>query len=425
MKKKSSLTARVMVGLVAGILIGLAVNRMDPGFLRDQLLVGGLFNFMGQIFLRLIMMLVPPLVAVSIANGVAGMNDIGKLGRVGARTLVYYALTTLVSCMIGLALGLFFKPGAGLDLASLQASASQVAANTSAARNVWDTLLQLVPTNPFNALSTGNMLQIIVFSLFIGVGIAVLGEKTRRLAGALNELNDVLMHLIGVVMELAPYGVFGFMARTMGSLGFNALLPLARYVGVFYLGLALWGVFVAGGLLASHGLNPFTYLRKFGKVMALSFSTASSNATLPLNMAVTTEQLGASGRIAAFTLPLGATVNMNGTALMQGVAALFVAQIYGVTLLPSQLFFVVLTATLSAVGTAGVPGAGTVMLSMVLASVGLPLEGVGLVFAVDRIIDMGRTTANITGDSICTLLICKAEGEFNKEVFLSAEKPLE
>lgn len=425
MKHRFSLTGRVLFGLVAGVIVGLLVNAMPHGTWRDAFFINGLFNFMGQFFLRLVMMLVPPLVAVSIAAGVAGMDDIGKLGRVGGRALVYYGLTTLFSCCIGLGLGVLFKPGRGLDLSALMAGAAPVA-NTAAAapRNGWQTVLELIPTNPFAALSTANMLQIIVFALFVGVGIALLGQKTARLKIALTELNELFLHLIGLVMKLAPFGIFGFMAKTMAGLGLAALMPLARYVGLFYLAMLIWGVVVVCGLLISHGLSPRIYFRKFFKVMVLAFSTSSSNATLPLNLAVTTGQLGASSRIAAFTLPLGATVNMNGTAAMQGLAALFIAQLYGVDLTLSQMVTVALTATLAAVGTAGVPGAGTVMLSMVLTGIGLPLDGVALVWAVDRIIDMARTVANITGDSLCTLLICKAEGEFNREVFLGAEREL-
>lgn len=424
--RKLSLTLRVLIGLVAGVVVGLLVNRMAPGTVRDLWLIDGLFNFLGQIFLRLVMMLVPPLVFISITCGVAGMDDIGKLGRVGGRSLAYYGVTSLFSCGIGLALALIFKPGRGLDLSSLMAKTGVVDSGISApvSRGFWGTLLELVPKNPFAALGEGNMLQIIVFALFLGVGIALLGEKTRRLRGALDELNALFLHLIAIVMEIAPFGIFGFMAKTLATLGIAALLPLARYVGLFYLAMIIWGVVVGCGLLLLHGMSPAIYFKKFFKVMVLAFSTSSSNATLPMNLAVTTEQLGASNRIASFTLPLGATVNMNGTAAMQGLAALFIAQLYGVDLTVSQMVTIALTATLAAVGTAGVPGAGPIMLSMVLTGVGLPLDGVALIFAVDRLVDMARTTANITGDSLCTLFICKAEGEFDRQVFESKEGEL-
>lgn len=281
----------------------------------------------------------------------------------------------------------------------------------------------MIPRNPITAMAEGNMLQIIVFAILTGIGLSVLGEKVSMIIKVFEQLNELVMKMVGFIMLFAPIGVFGLIAETFATVGYKALVPLLKYVGTVYLGLILHGLIVYSGMLKGFtGLSPKKFFKKFFPVMSVAFSTASSNATVPINLETTEKELGASRNIAAFTIPLGATINMDGTAIMQGVATFFIAQVYGHTLSVGAMLTVVLTATLSSIGTAGVPGAGPIMLSMVLQSVGLPLEGIALIMGVDRLVDMGRTTVNITGDSVCTLIISDREGELNKEVFNSEEK---
>ena len=278
----------------------------------------------------------------------------------------------------------------------------------------------MVPTNPISAMAQGNMLQIIVFAILTGVGLSVLGEKGKFLLDLFESLNDLVMKLVEIVMVFAPVGVFGLIAKTFSTVGYSAMIPLMKYIGTVYIGLIIHMFFVYGGLLKGiTGLSFKTFYKKFFPAMSVAFSTASSNATVPVSLDIAEKKLGISKDIAAFTIPLGATINMDGTAIMQGVATFFIAQVYGYDLTLNMMITVILTATLASIGTAGVPGAGTIMLSMVLQSIGLPLEGIGLIMGIDRLVDMGRTVTNITGDAVCTAVIASQEGELNRDVFNS------
>lgn len=412
-KKDMSLTSKVLVGLVVGLVTGIIVFNLPKGVLKDDILINGLFQLLGQVFLRGIMMLVVPLVFISLVNGAASIGDVKKLGRIGVKTVGFYLTTTAVAVVIALLLGFFVKPGVGLDMSAIEVVETTVNPKTPLVQ----ILYEMVPSNPIAAMASGNMLQIIVFAIFTGIGLSLLGDKAEFLLNLFSALNDLVMKLVSMVMIFAPIGVFGLIAKTFATVGYAAMIPLMKYILTVYIGLFIHLILVYGGLLKGFtGLSPGKFYRKFLPAMSVAFSTASSNATVPVSLELCEKELGVPKSIASFTIPLGATINMDGTAIMQGVATFFVAQVYGVDMTMGMLLTVILTATLASIGTAGVPGAGAIMLSMVLQSVGLPLEGIGLIMGIDRLVDMGRTAVNITGDAVCTTVIAKQEGELNMEL---------
>lgn len=415
-QRKMSLTTKIFIGLILGFITGTLLNFIPHGIVRDQIFIDGIFYLAGQTFLKAIMMLVVPLVFISLVNGAAGMGDVKKLGRIGIKTVLFYLVTTAVAITIALILAVIFKPGIGLDLSSH--NLNQVTIKESLP--LVEVLLDMVPNNPIAAMANGNMLQIIVFAILTGVGLSALGEKTKMITDIFGQLNELVMKLVDYVMLLAPYGVFGLIARTFATEGFSAMIPLLKYMALVLSSLVVHAIFTYGGMLKLFtGLSPVKFFKKFFPAISVAFSTASSNATLPITMEVAEERLGISKEVGSFTLPLGATINMDGTSIMQGVATVFIAQVYGIELGIGAFLTVILTATLASVGTAGVPGVGLIMLSMVLQSVGLPVEGIALIIGIDRILDMSRTAVNITGDAVCTLIVAKAEGEFDEEIFNS------
>ncbi|WMM23858.1 dicarboxylate/amino acid:cation symporter [Tissierella sp. MB52-C2] len=412
-RKKISLTSRVLIGLVLGVITGIIVFRLPNGVIKDTILINGIFQLVGQIFLRAIMMLVVPLVFISLVNGAASMGDVKKLGRVGVKTVGFYLTTTAIAVVIALILGFFLKPGIGLDMSSIEVVEPVINEKVP----LIQILYEIVPRNPISAMAEGNMLQIIVFAILTGVGLSLLGKKVELLIKLFENLNVLIMKLVEIVMVFAPVGVFGLIAKTFATVGYAGLLPLIKYILTVYLGLVIHMFFVYGGFLKGlTNLSPRTFYKKFLPAMSVAFSTASSNATVPVSLEIAEKELGISKNIASFTIPLGATINMDGTAIMQGIAVFFIAQVYGYELTTGMMITVILTATLASIGTAGVPGAGTIMLSMVLQSIGLPLEGIGLIMGIDRLVDMGRTVTNITGDAVCTAVIAKQEGELDMEV---------
>lgn len=413
---KMNLTTKVLAALGIGLVTGILVYNLPAGTLKDTVLINGLFQFLGQVFLRGIMMLVVPLVFVSLVNGAANMGDVKKLGRVGSKTIIFYMSTTAVAIIISLVLGVFFKPGVGLDMGAIQT----VDVTINAKVPLVQVLYEMIPNNVVGSMASGNMLQIIVFALFSGIGISLLGEKGQYLATFFQKLNDLIMKLVEIVMLFAPIGVFGLIAKTFASLGYTAILPLMKYVGLVYLALLIQATVVYGSLFKVFAnLSLSKFYKKFSPAMFVAFSTASSGATIPFSLDICEKKLGISKDISSFTIPLGATINMDGTAMMQGIASLFIAQAYGIEMTLPMMLTIVLTATLASIGTAGVPGAGAIMLSMVLQSVGLPLEGLGLIMGIDRLVDMGRTSINVTGDAVCTSIIAKSENAMDLEVFNS------
>lgn len=415
-KKKIGLTTKVLIALGLGLVTGIIVFQLPDGVFKDAVLIDGIFNLVGQLFLRAIMMLVVPLVFVSLVNGAASIGDIKKLGRVGGKTIAFYMGTTAFSISIALGLGFLIKPGAGLNMAAIEAVETTIAVKTP----LIQMLYEMVPVNPIAAMGEGNMLQIIMFAILTGIGLSVMGEKGKNIINLFEDVNDLIMKLVEIVMTFAPIGVFGLIAKTFSTVGYAAMIPLMKYIVTIYIGLFITLVLIYGVLLQIlSGLSLKTFYKKFLPAMSVAFSTASSGATVPVSLDICENKLGISREIASFTIPLGATINMNGTAIMQGVATLFVAQVYGIPVTLQMMLTVVLTSTLASVGTAGVPGAGAIMLSMVFASVGLPLEGIGLIMGIDRLIDMGRTAVNVTGDAVCTAIIAKQEGELDEEIYNS------
>ena len=413
---KMNLTTKVLVALGVGLVTGILVYNLPAGTLKDTVLINGLFQFLGQVFLRGIMMLVVPLVFVSLINGAANMGDVKKLGRVGSKTIIFYMSTTAMAIIISLILGVVLKPGVGLDMGAIQTVETTI--NQKAP--LVQILYEMVPNNIISAMANGSMLQIIVFALLTGVGLSLLGEKGEYLTDLFQKLNDLIMKLVEIVMLFAPIGVFGLIAKTFATVGYSALIPLMKYVGIVYLGLLIHATVIYGSLFKVFaGLSLRKFYKKFSPAMFVAFSTASSNATIPFSLDICEKELGISKEISSFTIPLGATINMDGTAIMQGVASLFIAQAYGIEMTLPMMLTIVLTATLASIGTAGVPGAGAIMLSMVLQSVGLPLEGLGLIMGIDRLVDMGRTSINVTGDAVCTSIIAKSENAMDLEVFNS------
>jgi len=361
---------------------------------------------LGDLFLRLIRMIIVPLVFSSLVVGVAGVGDVRKLGRIGGKTIVFFLVTTAIAVMIGLLLGNVIAPGVGL---SLPVDVEEVEAKT--APSIIDTLLEIVPNNPFVAFSEMNMLQIIAFALFVGIGITLAGKVAQPAYDFINAVAETMYKLVALIMEFAPLGVFGLIAHTVGSHGLDVLLPLFKVILAVYLGCILHALLVYSGSVALFSpIGPLRFFRATMPATLVAFSSCSSSGTLPITMK-SVEELGVSKTVNSFVVPLGATINMDGTALYQGVCALFIAQAYGLELTIAQQLAIVLTATLASIGTAGVPGAGLVMLTMVLTSVNLPLEGLVLVAGIDRILDMARTAINITGDAAAAVVVAATEGE--------------
>ncbi|MCW1928298.1 dicarboxylate/amino acid:cation symporter [Bhargavaea beijingensis] len=398
------LARNIIIALIAGVIVGLALNLFAPNAFGpvDTYLFGPL----GTIFLNLMKMLVVPVVFVAIALGTAGIGDPKKLGRIGGKTIGFFLITTALAITIALALALVLKPGmtGDFDTAGISYEAQE-------APPVMDTLLGIIPTNPIAAMAEGNMLQLIFFSALVGFGIAMLGKKVERVTEVLEQANELIMYLITFVMKFAPYGAFGLIASAVGSQGFDALQAMGMYMGVVLGALLIHTLVVYGGAVSLMGKrSPIWFFKNFFPAQVVAFSTASSAATLPVSMKMAQERLKVPESISSFTQSLGATINMDGTAIMQGAAVVFIAQAYGTDLSVGALLTVVLTAVLASIGTAAVPGAGLIMLAMVLTSVGLPVEGIALVLGVDRLLDMVRTAVNITGDAAAAVVVAQSEG---------------
>ena len=416
-KKKMGLTTKIFVALIAGAIFGMILHYLVPtGHIKDTILVEGVLYIVGQGFIRLMKMLVVPLVFCSIVCGSMAIGDTKKLGTVGVRTLAFYLATTALAITVALTIGNILDPGVGLDMTAISAGATEV--QTMESTSMAQTILNIIPDNPVKSLATGEMLQIIVFALIVGVILAKLGEKTETVGNFFSQFNDIMMEMTMMVMSLAPIGVFCLISRTFAGIGFSAFLPLAKYMLGVLLALFVQCFVVYLGLLKIFtGLNPIKFIKNFFPVMAFAFSTATSNATIPMSIDTLAKKMGVSKRISSFTVPLGATINMDGTAIMQGVAVVFAAQAFGIMLTPVDYITVIGTATLASIGTAGVPSVGLVTLTMVFNSVGLPVEAIGLIMGIDRILDMTRTAVNITGDAVCTTIVAHQNNALDKEVF--------
>ena len=416
-KKKIGLTTKIFIALIAGAIVGIALNMFASDVdIVQNVLVNGIFYVVGQGFIRLMQMLVVPLVFCSLICGATAIGDSKTLGKVGVKIIGFYILTTMLAVAVAVSIGLLIKPGIGLDMSQVQSA--EVSTSTTEPVSFAKTLLNIIPKNPFSSLANGEMLQVIVFALIIGVILAKLQDKTQLVTNFFQQGNDIMMEMTMMVMNLAPIGVFCLIAKTFAGLGFSAMVPMFKYMGAVLLALFIQCCGVYQILLALlTRLNPLRFLKKFSPVMGFAFSTATSNATIPMNIDTLEEKIGVNRRISSFTIPLGATINMDGTSIMQGVAVVFVAQAFGIQLTPADYLTVIATATLASIGTAGVPSVGLVTLAMVFDSVGLPVAGIGLIMGIDRILDMARTAVNITGDAVCTTIVAHQDGALDKSVF--------
>lgn len=415
-KKKIGLSTQIFIALLIGALFGVVIHYWIPSsYIKDTVIVEGVLYVVGQGFIRLMQMLVVPLVFCSLICGSMAIGDTKTLGKVGVKTIGFYLVTTALAVCVALGSALLINPGRGLDMDAVQKG---TVSSATEATSLVDTLLNIIPKNPIQSMANGDMLPIIVFALFVGIMLAKLGTRGSVVANFFSQFNDVMMEMTMAIMKVAPIGVFCLIARTFATVGFSAFAPMLKYMGNVTLALAIQCLVVYQILLfVLTRLNPFKFIKKFLPVMGFAFSTATSNATIPMSIDTLSKKMGVSKQISSFTIPLGATINMDGTSIMQGVAVVFIAQAYGIPLTMGNLATVVVTATLASIGTAGVPSVGLVTLAMVLNSVGLPTEGIALIMGIDRILDMIRTAVNITGDAVCTTIVCHQEGSLNREVF--------
>ena len=415
-----SLTNRILLAMVLGIGLGsvleITLASLSPesglyGFLYNGLVMG-VFDVLGRIFIASLKLLVVPLVLVSLICGMAALGASSRMGPIAGKTLGLYLVTTCIAVTLGLAIALAVGPGEGVNAV---ASSDFV---PKEAPPIKETLINIFPTNPVAAMAEGNMLQVIVFALLVGFALTRAGAAGERLIAWFQDMEVVVMKMVGVLIELAPYGVFALLTKLFATMGFGTIFDLAAYFFTL-LGVLLFHGFVVYGLVLRTltPLSPSMLRQKMRRVWAFAFSTSSSGATLPVTLRTVEKLLGVNKSVAGFAVPLGATINMDGTAIMQGVATVFIAQVYGIDLTSSQLLMVVLTATLASIGTAAVPSAGLIMLSLVLTQAGLPVEGIALILGVDRLLDMVRTAVNVTGDATVSTVVAYHEGQLDEVIF--------
>jgi len=414
-KQPLSLTMKIIIGMGFGIIIGAIIQHLlgDNKFVNDNV-VNGLFLAGGKIFINSLKMLVVPLVFVSLVCGTCSLSDPSKLGRLGGKSILLYLTTTAIAISLAIGLALVVAPGVSDNVVA----AADGAYSAKQAPSLTQVLISIMPSNPVDAMAKGNMLQIIVFALLFGISITLAGEAGKRIATIFNDLNEVIMKLVMILMNLAPYGVFFLMAQLFSEISISTISNLIQYFLVVLFALGLHALITYPVILKTlTGLNPIIFIRKMRDAALFAFSTASSNATMPVTLDTANKKMGVDNSISSFTVPLGATINMDGTAIMQGVATVFIAQVYAIDLSIADYLMVILTATLASIGTAGVPGVGLIMLAMVLQQVGLPVDGIALIIGVDRLLDMTRTAVNVTGDSMVTVIVAKSEKEIDLEVY--------
>lgn len=383
----------LFLGVIAGIILGPYAAYLKP---------------VGTIFLNLINMIIVLLVFSSMTVGITSIHDPKKLGRVGIKTLFLYLATTATAIVIGLIFASIFQPGLGINLPT---TAPQTPPQEA---SITDILLSIFPSNPIAAMVEGNFMQIIVFSVFFGIAINLAGDKGKPILDVMESLADVMYRLTAIIMEFSPIGVFAIMAWVAGSFGIHILIPLLKFLLVYYLACGTHVLIVFCGMLKFLArLSPWPFFRGMGDAIMMAFTTSSSSATLPVSMHCAQKNLGVSKHITNFVLPLGSTVNMNGAAIFQAMSPLFIAQAYGIDLTFQSILTIVVTATLSAIGAAGIPGTGFIMLSVVVSAAGLPIEGLALLAGIDRIREMGSTVLNVLGDAVCAVYVAKQEGELD------------
>lgn len=379
---------------------------------------------LGTAFINLLVMVVVPLIMASLIVGTASLGDLRKLGRIGAKTVGFYLFATMLAVAFGLGAGLILGPGTGMDVEIRDGMVSEYAENASSRvdqaiaqrekTSIGEFLVRIIPRNPFKAMADTDFLGIIFFALFFGITLTLLTEERRKpIVDVLNSVNDAMIVMVKLVMKVAPIGVFALIASVSAQFGYQVLLPLMKYVTIAVGTMIVYSILFYPTVLRMVGMPPLLFFKRYYEVMLFAFSTSSSNATLPLNLQVTEKDLGVSSDVASFVLPLGATVNMNGTAIYQGVSVIFIAQVAGWDLTTADLLTVIVMATLASIGAAGVPGIGMVTLTLVLTQLGIDLTWIAMVVGVERILDMTRTAVNVTGDTVCAVLVAKSEGELN------------
>ena len=422
-----TLTNRILIAMVGGILMGSLINLlmhstgMSDAFrmVIDEYLVSGLFDLVGRIFVASLKLLVVPLVLVSLICGSSSLGDSARMGPIAVKTLVFYLATTAIAVSVALVFAVLVGPGTHVSLVT------DTSYQAAVPPPLIDVLVDIFPSNPVRAMADGKMLQIIVFALLFGYAISHAGEPGRRIAAFFRDMEAVVMKMVEILMALAPYGVFALLAKLFAEMGIGAIMDLAAYFFTVLAVLLFHGLVVYSLLLRSFaGLSPRMLIYKMRSVWAFAFSTASSGATLPVTLRTVERKLGVHNSVAGFTVPLGATINMDGTAIMQGVATVFIAQVYGVDLPLSAFITVILTATLASIGTAAVPGVGLITLALVLEQAGLPVEGIALIIGVDRLLDMVRTAVNVTGDATVSVIVGKSENQFEERTFLNPRADL-
>ena len=407
-----SFTQKILAATGIGVIVGIVLSNIGgPEMPAWEFLVNGVFFVVGRIFVSLLQMMVVPLVLVSLVCGVTSLGDIRALGRVGGKTLGLYLLTTAVALTLALSLAALVGPGEGFELAGSEAYELRNPPPLS------QVLIDMFPSNPIRSLAEGQMLQIIVFALFLGFALTRAGEAGQRIVHIFEDFNEVIMRMVLLVIRTAPIGVFALIAQTFATQGAEVFRPLIAYFLVVTAALVLHLLITYAGIVRLAGLSVIRFFGKLRAVMTFAFSTSSSSATIPLTLSTLEHRLGVRNSVASFTVPLGATINMDGTAIMQGAATVFIANVYAVDLSMADYMTVILTATLASIGTAAVPSAGLIMLAMVLGQVGLPVEGIALILGIDRLLDMMRTAVNVCGDSAVTLAVARSEGAVDKAVF--------
>jgi len=415
------LSTKIFIGLLLGLATGLLMyfikgsvgETSTVASVIDNFFIGFVFELVGGVFVNAIRMMIVPLVFVSLTLGAASIGDIKKLGRIGTKTVSFYLVTTAIAITIAIIIASLVQPGVGttISLEGLEYTPKE-------APSIASVFVNMVPRNPIQAMASGNMLQIIIFALLTGTALTILGDKTKKITDLFEQANTLILKLVEMIMLIAPFGVYALIAKTMATLGWEMMPKLIMYMLCVIGALLIHAIFTYQSLLVIFTkLNPIQFFKNFYPAMTVAFSTASSSATLPLTIETSEKRLGVSPKVASFCLPLGATVNMDGTAIMQGVATVFIAQLFGMDLTIMNFVTVIVTATLASIGTAGVPGVGLLMLSMVLVQVGLPVEGIAIIIGIDRILDMLRTAINITGDAVCTLIVAKSEGELDEKIY--------
>ena len=410
-----TLTAKVLWAMLLGIIVGLVINLTGintPESFTNEYIVGGAFYILGKMFITALKMLVVPLVFFSLISGVFGIGDISKLGKVGAKSFALYMMTTAFAIAMAIGLAAIIIPFFNTAHAQTSDFIGKKAPPLS------DVFINIIPSNVIEAFASGNMLQIIFFSILLGISLLLVGKKAKGIVEGVEVMNEAMMNMVNIVMSVAPYAVFALLAKAVAELGLDLLVQLAVYVVVVVVALMLhlFGTLMVILKLFSK-LSPRKFLSKIQDAQIFAFSTASSNATIPVTLRSVTKRMGVENSVASFTVPFGATINMDGTAIMQGVATVFIANVYGIELGISGYLTVILMSVLASIGTAGVPGVGLIMLSMVFVQVGLPVEGIGLILGVDRLLDMIRTAVNVTGDAVVTCIVAKSEGELKMSVF--------